>query len=195
MSKCVSSKTNSFSLCDRRTNRHLPAQTNQRCLILFSFRFNSLQCRSLLYFYRFADDWCHDLRFYLGLALFLAGMAINLQSDGILRALSRQKEKQKASTRAHYPRYQIPRGGLFEYCSAPHYFGEIVEWTGFCLACNGSIASWSFCIFTISNLLPRGMAQHVWYQSYFNGASSSSAQQDGTQLYPSHRKAVIPFVW
>jgi 3-oxo-5-alpha-steroid 4-dehydrogenase len=91
-----------------------------------------------------------------------------------------------------YSYYQFPTGGWFDYCSSPHYFGEMVQWLGFCVACQWSLASTSFFLFTVANLLPRGVAQHDWYRHHFNGGISRNGNQ---LLYPPHRKAVIPFVW
>jgi len=54
----------------------------------------------------------------LGLALFLAGMAVNIQSDRILAGLRRETG----------PEYGIPQGSLFQLVSCPHYLGEIIEW-------------------------------------------------------------------
>lgn len=102
--------------------------------------------------------------------LFVIGFCVNLHSDAILRRL-----------RTSSARYQIPYGGLFEYISAPHYLGEMVEWTGYALACN-SIASLAFLVYTAANLIPRGVAHHAWYQSSFPD-------------YPIQRKAIIPFLW
>ena len=54
----------------------------------------------------------------LGLALFLAGMAVNIQSDRILAGLRRETG----------PEYGVPQGSLFQLVSCPHYLGEIIEW-------------------------------------------------------------------
>lgn len=97
---------------------------------------------------------------------------MNLQSDAILRKL-----------RSTAVGYQIPVGGLFRYVSAPHYLGEIVEWLGFCVASNGSLASIAFVLYTASNLIPRATTHHVWYKETFG------------DKYPKERRAVIPFVW
>ena len=61
---------------------------------------------------------------WAGVALFLAGFAINLHADGVLRHLRRPGESG----------YRIPHGGAFRWVSAANYFGELVEWTGFALA-------------------------------------------------------------
>jgi steroid 5-alpha reductase family enzyme len=34
-------------------------------------------------------------------------------------------------------RYRIPRGGLFEWVSCPHYLGEIIIYVGFALLLRG----------------------------------------------------------
>jgi steroid 5-alpha reductase family enzyme len=59
----------------------------------------------------------------VGLALFLAGLAVNLHSDSVLRGL-----RAGGGTG-----YHIPHGGLFALLSAPHYTGECIEWIGFAL--------------------------------------------------------------
>lgn len=98
------------------------------------------------------------------------GVTINLHSDSTLRQL-----------RALSPnRRQIPVGGLFEWVSAPHYLGEITEWTGFCVASNFSLATVAFTVYTAANLIPRGVAHHKWYHEHF-------------EAYPRNRKAVVPF--
>jgi steroid 5-alpha reductase family enzyme len=109
----------------------------------------------------------------LGLALFGYGARLNWHTD---RYLSRLRQRSKG--------YQIPVGGWFDWISAPHYFGEILQWTGFWIACgNRNKAAASFAIYTASNLIPRGVAHHVWYRQHFG------------DKYPSNRRAVIPFLW
>ena len=53
--------------------------------------------------------------------MFLCGVWINTQADGILRSL---RDASVADDRG----YKIPRGGMFEYVSGANFFGEIVEW-------------------------------------------------------------------
>jgi 3-oxo-5-alpha-steroid 4-dehydrogenase 1 len=78
-------------------------------------------------------------------------------------------------------KYQIPHGGMFRFVSSPHYLGEIMEWMGFCLACNVSLASLSFLVWTCANLIPRAYTSHQWYNQHFS------------DQYPLlYRKAIIP---
>jgi protein-S-isoprenylcysteine O-methyltransferase Ste14 len=107
----------------------------------------------------------------IGFVMFWCGFWINYQSDGILIDLRKQKKE----------KYLIPYGGFFELVTCSNYFGEIVEWFGYALFCNNS-ASWVFLIFTMSNLVPRAIAQHKWYRTYFGSD------------YPKNRKAIIPFI-
>lgn len=113
------------------------------------------------------NDWLRDPRFGLGVALFFAGYYINKKSDAMLRAL-----------RAAGTGYQIPRGFLFDRISMPNYFGEILTWAGFALAC-WSLAGLSFVLFTMANLVPRALTNHRWYQNHFSD-------------YPRERKAIFP---
>jgi len=127
------------------------------------------------YLYTFAPEyssyWMRDLRFIGGVGLFLIGFAINLHSDGVLRQLRQEGEKD----------YKIPHGGLFKYISCANYFGEIVEWLGWAIA-TWSLPGLAFFLFTVANLLPRAREHQRWYRKKF-------------PHYPKRRKAVIPFVF
>jgi 3-oxo-5-alpha-steroid 4-dehydrogenase 1 len=131
-----------------------------------------LQARSLCEFDPQGDSFVDGPFVILGLILFGVGAAVNLHSDYILRKLSGRGSG-----------YQIPFGGCFRYVSTPHFFGEIVEWGGFCMASRCTLASTSFWLFTMANLIPRGVAHHRWYQDEFK------------DKYPRGRKAVIPFLY
>ncbi|HEY8493424.1 MAG TPA: DUF1295 domain-containing protein [Myxococcota bacterium] len=117
---------------------------------------------------RHTEAWLVDPRFGIGVVLFLAGFAINLHSDGVLRGLRRPGETG----------YRIPTGGLFRWVSCPNYLGEIVEWCGFALAA-WTWAAALFAVFTVANLLPRALAHHRWYRQTFPD-------------YPPGRKALVP---
>lgn len=80
----------------------------------------------------------------------------------------------------HVTGYAIPRGGLFEYVSAPNYLGEMVEWVGWALAA-WSLPTAAFAAFTVANLAPRGWRHHQWYRQRFPN-------------YPRGRRALIPSV-
>ncbi|XP_061546742.1 3-oxo-5-alpha-steroid 4-dehydrogenase 2b [Phycodurus eques] len=71
-------------------------------------------------------------------------------------------------------------GGLFEYVSAPNYFGEIFEWFGYAMA-TWSLPSLSFAVFTTCFIGPRAVYHHRFYKEKFKD-------------YPKSRKAVIPFL-
>lgn len=116
-------------------------------------------------------EWLRDPRFLAGLALFLVGAAINIDADRRLMRLRRGAERAD---------YVIPQGGLFRYVSCPNHLGEIIEWSGFALAC-WNLPAAAFAIWTAANLGPRAWAHHRWYQKRFPD-------------YPPERKALIPFV-
>jgi len=120
---------------------------------------------------RFYYGYWTDPRFLLGSFLFIAGLAINIQSDDVLRRLRKDRNKKGYST---------PQGALFEYVSCANYFGELLEWTGF------AIATWSlpgliFAEWTFINLVPRALKTHEYYKQTFEG-------------YPKNRRAIIPFL-
>ena len=150
-----------------------------------------MQAQSLCQFDIFPEDYdvTKSPQFIIGILIFVAGVAINWQSDDILRNLrstskSTSSSTPKKSVSNSNSHYVIPYGGFFRFVSCPHYLGEIMEWTGFAVACNHSLAAWSFVAFSAANLIPRAIAHHQWYLDKF--------QED----YPSlNRKAVIPFLW
>lgn len=146
----------------------------------------SLQTQGLYRFQTFPPSYHQTPQFIIGTFTFLLGMAINIQSDRILcnlrrrQALSRHRgEKEDKEIKS--ARYAIPTGGLFRYVSCANYTGEIMEWGGYAIACQASMASLSFFISTCSNLIPRAFATHRWYTTNFDD-------------YPAKRKDLIPFV-
>lgn len=112
-----------------------------------------------------------DPRFLVGVTLFVCGMAINIQSDNILTSLRKPGESG----------YKIPRGGCFEWVSGANFFGEILEWAGWSIACWNPVAA-AFAFFTFCNIGPRGAKHHETYLEKFDD-------------YPRHRRRVIPYIW
>ncbi len=137
---------------------------------------NALMQGGWIFFIAPADyyaDWFARPYIYVGGALFLAGMAVNLHSDRIIRHLRRPGDT----------RHYIPRGGMFRYVSSANYFGELTEWIGF------AVASWSwagavFAWWTFANLAPRAASLYRRYEKEFG--------EEFTRL---GRKKIIPFIY
>ena len=144
-------------------------------LVFFAIIFNSINgfVNGYFLFYLAERDssWFADPRLYIGLAVFLLGYMVNKQSDSILRGLKSKNQGE----------YSIPFGGFFRWVSCPHYFGEILEWTGWAIL-TWSLPGLAFAVFTFANLAPRAWSHHLWYKKTFED-------------YPADRKAVIPFLW
>ena len=118
-------------------------------------------------------DWFSKPQFWIGAAIFVAGMIINLHSDYIIRNLRKPGDK----------RHYIPKGGMFRYVSSANYFGEFTEWVGF------AIASWSwagavFALWTFANLAPRSASLYKRYEQEF-----------GEEFTSLKRKRIIPFIY
>ena len=119
------------------------------------------------------DGWFARPYIWVGGALFIAGMVINLRSDRIIRHLRRPGDT----------RHYIPYGGMFRYVSSANYFGELLEWIGF------AVASWSwagavFVVWTFANLAPRSASLYKRYEQEF-----------GEEFTSLHRKRILPFIY
>ena len=136
--------------------------------------FNLISGFSLGYYFThyaiYTVDWFTDFRFILGVILFFTGMIINFMADNKLISLRKPGETH----------YVIPEKGLFNYISCPNLFGELIEWLGFAILC-WNLPALAFFIWTAANLIPRALSHQKWYKTRFSN-------------YPSHRKAIIPFI-
>ena len=120
------------------------------------------------YLETYTNDWFFDLRFIIGIILFITGMLINFFADNYLIHLRNGNPNI----------YLIPRGGIFEYISCPNHFGEILEWIGFAIMC-WNLPALGFAVWTVANLVPRAWSHHKWYRKTFSD-------------YPEKRKAIFP---
>jgi len=121
----------------------------------------------------YGPQWLTSPCFIIGTIVFLVGMAINIQSDSIVRHL------RKPGDTGHY----IPRGGMFRYVTSANYFGEFVEWCGYAiLTC--SCAGWVFALWTFANLAPRARKLHQRYISEF-----------GDEYIKLNRRYIIPMIY
>ncbi|KAM6179624.1 3-oxo-5-alpha-steroid 4-dehydrogenase 2 [Erethizon dorsatum] len=130
-----------------------------------------LQSYYLIYCAEYPEEWYTDVRFTLGLFLFILGTGINIHSDYILRQLRKPGEVT----------YRIPQGGLFTYVSGANFLGEIIEWIGYALA-TWSVPALAFTFFSLCFLGLRAVHHHRFYLKTFED-------------YPKSRKALIPFIF
>lgn len=130
-----------------------------------------LQGRSLSNYTEYPASWLKEPCFIIGIAGWISGLLINIHSDHILRNLRKPGETG----------YKIPRGGLFEYVTGANFFGEVLEWCGFALACS-TVESAAFALSTFLILSTRARQHHQWYHEKFED-------------YPRTRKILIPFVY
>jgi len=141
-------------------------------IVLSAFSFNLINGSHIGYEFGYLKEydssWFLSWQFIIGLSLFVIGICINWKSDTILIHLRAPGESG----------YKIPHGFLFRYISCPNHFGEIIEWIGFAIL-SWSLSGFAFCIWTASNLIPRSLNHHQWYNEHF-------------EEYPKERKAVIP---
>ena len=143
-------------------------------IILYYHSFNL--CNTFLlgyYFSNFAaneNSWLTDIRFIIGVTIFILGVWINWKADNILIHLRKPEETD----------YKIPKGCLFKYISCPNMLGELIEWAGFAILC-WNLPALTFFIWSAANLVPRALAHHKWYKNKFAD-------------YPKDRKAIIPFI-
>ena len=130
-----------------------------------------MQGRALTYFYVYEEGWLYTPNFIAGFTLFCIGWFINFYHDSVLINLRKPGETG----------YKIPERGLFRYISGANFFGEIVEWLGFAIACSNLPAA-TFAFTTAMNIGPRAIQHHQWYLQKFDDS-------------PADRKALIPFIW
>ncbi len=117
--------------------------------------------------------WLYSPPFIIGTIIFFGGMYINISSDRIIRSL-----RQPGDTH-----YYLPKGGMFNYVSSAHYFGETIQWIGFAIL-TWSIAGAVFALWTFANLVPRANAVYHKYQLMF-----------GDEVKNKKLKRIFPFIY
>lgn len=122
--------------------------------ILFNLLNGCIQSLWLFYlspFDMYQLEWFSTPQFIVGVCLFFAGMAINLNSDHIIRHLRAPGDTN------HY----LPSKGLYKYVTSANYFGELLEWLGWAIL-TWSLAGLVFFWWTFANLVPRSNA--IWHR-------------------------------
>lgn len=121
-------------------------------------------------------DYCqgyqYDPRFVVGAILFVTGFIVNRISDAQVIFLRKSRKD---------PSYLIPEGFLYRLVSSPHYFGEGLQWFGWAVM-TWSLAGLVWWLYTESVFFPRSRHNYIWYRNQFIN-------------YPSHRRALLPFIY
>ncbi|KAI8377650.1 3-oxo-5-alpha-steroid 4-dehydrogenase-domain-containing protein [Radiomyces spectabilis] len=113
----------------------------------------------------------------LGLVLVIGGEVANAYHHWLLRKLR--------VNRKNGQNYRLPRGGLFNYAVAPHYWTEQIAYTGFVML-SQNVVSLCLKMFPMVYLTLRAARTREWY------ATRLSPEE---QVELKHRKRLIPFVW
>ncbi|CAD7705418.1 unnamed protein product [Ostreobium quekettii] len=115
----------------------------------------------------------------VGFAIFLLGSVLQFLVHRQLSQLNPTAGAQAEGATPHV--YKLPKGGLFEYVSCPHYFAEIIIYSGLLVTQAAKPALHLVMLWVVSNLALAAMETHRWYLKKFED-------------YPKHRKALIPFI-
>ncbi|WP_024441934.1 3-oxo-5-alpha-steroid 4-dehydrogenase [Mycobacterium sp. UM_WGJ] len=142
------------------------------------------------YLHQYGTGWLTDPRFLVGLAVYLCGFALLVNSESIVRNL---RDKNTVRRRPAAPgsaefataapggaEYRIPFGGGFRFVTSPAYLGEMMAWAGFAIL-TWALPGVAILLITAGNLIPRALQTHRWYQEKFVD-------------YPTDRKALVPFL-
>lgn len=118
----------------------------------------------------YPEQWLTDPRFVAGVGLFTAGAALNVWADYRMRYLRGKAGDGRV----------MPSGGPFNLACCPNLSGEIIEWIGFALM-TWSLPALAFALWTVANLVPRGLWRRDWYRRNFEN-------------FPRQRAALVPGV-
>jgi len=113
-----------------------------------------------------------------GTILFVIGSLGNLYHHSLLAIL-----RSKGNAKTEKKEYKAPKGGLFEYVAAPHYFFELVAWLGITVA-SQQLTSILNLLSMTCYLCARAQNQNQWNKKKFD-----------EKYWPSSRKHLIPFVY
>ena len=120
--------------------------------------------------------WLATPWFWIGLVTYQVSFWMTIHSEHIQRGL------RSARPAPDEPRYKIPRGGAFEWCTCPTYLFELTGWLGFALM---SLNPGGLVVLLVSaaNLVPRAAQTHQWYLDTFD------------EYKKLRRARLVPFVW
>ena len=119
-----------------------------------------------------------DICWKLGTFLFGTGSLGNLYHHSLLAQL-----RSNGDGKTQVKQYKAPKGGLFEFVAAPHYFFELIAWSGIAVA-SQQLTSYLVLLSMTVYLCARSRNQNNWNKKKFDSKD-----------WPSSRKNLIPFVY
>lgn len=122
--------------------------------------------------------------FFGNAGLFITGILGNLYHHYLLSTLRSKSNKKgtTTTTTTTTTRYVAPKGGLFEYVAAPHYFFELIGWLGIAVV-SGHLNVYLIFASMCSYLSGRSVAQNEFNREKFEDA------------WPATRKSLVPFLF
>lgn len=120
-------------------------------------------------------SYLKSLNFIFGVIIYYTGFFLIFQQDEIMRNIRDQPNAR---------RYEIPKGGLWDYSTSGNYLAELIAWFGFWVLSdfgpNGAFIFFVSCF----NLIPRAVTNYAWYSHKF-----------GDEFISLGRAKLIPGVW
>lgn len=126
---------------------------------------------------RYGYDMISVILICVGAEIFLLGSILQFSAHLTLAA-GRSPE----ATKSKYD-YFVPKGGLFDYISCPHYLSELIIYAAYTLVAGATQGSLLVLAFVALTMGSQAAKTHEWYRANF------TSRQLGD------RKAFIPFVW
>ena len=124
-----------------------------------------------------------NARDVIGVSVFLVGILGNFYHHYLLAKLRSSKQNKSVANDMTAKRYIAPKGGLFKYCAAPHYFFELIGWAGVAIVSDHLNVYLAMANMT-SYLAGRSVAQNDFNRTRFK-------EKD----WPRDRKNLVPFVF
>ena len=127
----------------------------------------------------------YNARDMIGVSVFVVGLLGNFYHHYLLAKLrsSSSKQSTQAASSIAAKKYVAPKGGLFRYCAAPHYFFELIGWAGVAIVADHLNVYLAMAGMT-SYLAGRSVAQNDFNRTRFK-------EKD----WPRDRKNLVPFVF
>ncbi|KAL8587624.1 hypothetical protein ACOMHN_045313 [Nucella lapillus] len=119
------------------------------------------------------------IAYAVAVVVFLSASLVQHQSFRILAALRTSDKDTQSKMKSTY---LLPRGGLFDLVSCPHFLAEIVVYFSFCIIFRfQNFVLISLFIFILVNQVLAALLNHQWYCQNFPG-------------FGKHRHAVFPYL-